>query len=561
MTNTSLSDFTVVHYGDPWCWYSWGLEPVLQRLHEVYGEGIEITYKMGGVFRDLDDWRAKYGVTENTALSEWIRETDKMMRNPFDLDYVIRSSMKDTWPACTAVKAAQLQGEAMMLKFYRKLMEAIQIRSQDGSKEALLKKVARDSGLDVKRFLEDLHGKRALSMLREDMRDMAADGGNFFSLLIVSGDAGEKRLVSGYTSEEYEKAIEEISKGRLAKRIPIDLIEYFDNRKGLLITAREVSEVFKISENDAEKRLLGLSDSRILKMVDVPDAGRYWIFPEDAHIPKLTLEQISLSHVTERAKVSEPAKLEQVVKVAVRKLYTDVAEKPRGTFHFPVGRAGTKIAGYPDMELDKLPSTVVESFAGVGYPHGTNSIRKGDIVLDVGCGSGTDLFVAALRTGQRGKVIGLDMTEAMIVKARANIAKSDFANIKVLSGDATNIPLEDDSVDVVTSNGVLNLVPDKEKAFNEIFRVLRPGGRLQLADIVVQQDVQAACGIVPQLWADCIGGAAVEKDYLETIRKAGFVDVEIGNKIDYFAKSPESTRRLTETFGAESVVISARKSI
>jgi SAM-dependent methyltransferase len=153
------------------------------------------------------------------------------------------------------------------------------------------------------------------------------------------------------------------------------------------------------------------------------------------------------------------------------------------------------------------------------------------------------------------------MTEAMLEKARANVVKSGFRNVKLVKGDATKMPIEDASLDVVTSNGVINLVPDKSKAFQEIYRVLKPGGRLQVADIVTETDVQSVCGIVPQLWADCIGGAAVEKDYLETIRKAGFTDVRVTDRVDYFSKSPEATRRLTETFGAESVVISAKKSL
>jgi arsenite methyltransferase len=167
--------------------------------------------------------------------------------------------------------------------------------------------------------------------------------------------------------------------------------------------------------------------------------------------------------------------------------------------------------------------------------------------------------VAAFKTGVQGAVIGLDMTDAMLEKARANVEKSNLRNVKLVKGDATEIPLDDKSVDVVTSNGVLNLVPDKQKAFEEIFRVMKPGGRLQLSDIVTKKNVQAVCGIVPQLWADCIGGAAVENEYLEMIRNAGFVDVKVIDRVDYFSKSPESTRRLTETFGAESVVIAARK--
>ena len=149
----------------------------------------------------------------------------------------------------------------------------------------------------------------------------------------------------------------------------------------------------------------------------------------------------------------------------------------------------------------------------------------------------------------------------MIEKARRNIAKMGATNVKILEGSATRIPLPDASVDVVTSNGVLNLVPDKAAAFREIHRVLRPGGRLQLADIVVQQDVGAVCGLNPQLWADCIGGAAVEAEYLKTIQESGFDDVRIVKRLDYFSKSgSDSTRRITKTFGAESIVLAARKS-
>jgi len=155
-----------------------------------------------------------------------------MMRNPFNLNYVIQSGMKDTWKACTAVKAAELQGEEKMLKFYRKLMEEIQIQSRDGSKDEVLTKVARESSLDVKKFEEDLHGEKAATMFREDRHRMAADRGNFFSLLVMSEKSGKGMLVSGYTSEEYEKAIDLLSKDSLEKKIPIDMIEYFDRRAG-----------------------------------------------------------------------------------------------------------------------------------------------------------------------------------------------------------------------------------------------------------------------------------------------------------------------------------------
>jgi len=133
-------------------------------------------------------------------------------------------------------------------------------------------------------------------------------------------------------------------------------------------------------------------------------------------------------------------------------------------------------------------------------------------------------------------------------------------NVEFRAGTLEQLPVDDDWADLVISNGVLNLVPDKPAAFKEIFRVLKPGGRLQLADIVVQEDVGAVCGINPQLWADCIGGAAVEADYMRTIRAAGFEDLRVVKRMDYFSKSSsESTKRITKTFGAESVVLAARK--
>jgi ubiquinone/menaquinone biosynthesis C-methylase UbiE len=139
------------------------------------------------------------------------------------------------------------------------------------------------------------------------------------------------------------------------------------------------------------------------------------------------------------------------------------------------------------------------------------------------------------------------------------IIRNAWADRATLSR-TTRIPIDDGSVDVVTSNCVLNLVPDKEKAFQEIYRVLKPGGKIQISDIVVQSNVQKVCGLIPQLWADCIGGAAVEGEYMSTIKRAGFRDARVIKRLDYFASSPsENTKRLTKTFGAESVVIVGTK--
>src|SRR5438128_1117890 len=267
-----------------------------------------------------------------------------------------------------------------------------------------------------------------------------------------------------------------------------------------------------------------------------------------------------VSHVPPGVQVEAVADLKPIVTKAVQSLYTEVATRPDKAYHFPLGLEALRYLGYPEEVLRKLPPTATESFAGVGYPHAAKVMRPGDAVVDIGSGSGTDVLYAALKVGPKGTVYGLDITPAMIAKARTNIAKTGARNVQILEGDATKIPLPDESVDVVTSNGVLNLVPDKPAAFQEIFRVLRRGGHLQLADIVVEEDVGAVCGLNPQLWADCIGGAAVEMEYLATIQDAGFRDVRILRKVDYFAKSSsESTKRITKSFGAKSVVVAAAK--
>lgn len=556
----SKATIEIVHYADPWCWYCWGLEPVLERLREVYGDNLEITYRMGGMFDGIKEWMNHYGIEDDKSLIEWIEENDKLMGNPFNVEYLLQSGVASSWQACLAVKAAELQGREPAERLYRKLLEAIEIRAQNGSSKEVIEKLAKESGLDSKELIAHLADEGTLAMFKQDRSRMEADRGNFYSLLITNRKTGRKQIVSGYTSENYENAIDEFTDGQLVKKTPIDILDYFDKRKGNLVSAREIREVFKINQKDAENRLTGLATTGILSQIVVEKAGTYWQFPLGLDVPKLTLEQVNLSHVLGSSRVTEGPKLEEIVTSAVQKLYSDVATQPRKAFHFPVGREAALYVGYPEEELNKIPRRAAESFAGVGYPHMTNSIENGDTVLDVGSGSGTDIFVSALRTGTEGKVIGVDFTDAMISKATRNITESNFRNIRIIRGEATSIPVDDNSVDVVTSNGVLNLVPNKQKAFREIFRILKPGGKLQFADIVVHEDVQAVCGLVPQLWADCIGGAVTEKSYFEMLTKAGFNDVQAVKKLDYFAKAAsENIRRLAKTFGADSIVISAEK--
>ncbi len=171
-------------------------------------------------------------------------------------------------------------------------------------------------------------------------------------------------------------------------------------------------------------------------------------------------------------------------------IYGRVAADPGGQFHFHRGPAyAAEFLGYDAAELLSLPPEATASFAGIGNPHRIAPIRAGETVVDIGSGAGMDLLLAARRVGPSGRAIGVDMTDAMIERARGAAQAAGLSNVEIRKGDACALPIEDASVDVVISNGVLNLVPEKQRAFAEIVRVLRPGGRLQLADIVVDMEL------------------------------------------------------------------------
>ncbi len=170
----------------------------------------------------------------------------------------------------------------------------------------------------------------------------------------------------------------------------------------------------------------------------------------------------------------------------IQSIYGRVASAPEGDFHFHRGPdyAAARL-GYDTVALARLPSFVTDSFAGIGNPHATGPLQADETVLDIGCGAGTDLLLAAMAVGPRGRAIGVDMTAGMRECARRGADALGLRHVDVREGEATDLPVEDASVDVVISNGVLNLVPDKARAIAEIARVLRPGGRVQIADIVL----------------------------------------------------------------------------
>jgi arsenite methyltransferase len=177
-----------------------------------------------------------------------------------------------------------------------------------------------------------------------------------------------------------------------------------------------------------------------------------------------------------------------LLKNEIKKTYAAVSQEPAQDFIFPTGRAWAEDLGYPD-ELKRVPDRVVDSFAGVANPFALGRLQLGERVLDVGSGAGTDSVVAALMVGAEGAVTGIDMTPEMLEKARAGAAELVLENVTFVEGEAERLPFGDASFDVVISNGVIDLVPDKDSVFSELHRVLAPGGRLQIADVTIQQPV------------------------------------------------------------------------
>ncbi|EWH02685.1 MerC family mercury resistance protein [Halomonas sp. BC04] len=250
---------------------------------------------------------------------------------------------------------------------------------------------------------------------------------------------------------------------------------------------------------------------------------------------------------------------EQIVS-AVQDMYTAVADAPASPFHFPTGGNTCERLGYPTRLTAKLPAALLESFAGVGFPFRADAIRPGDTVLDIGAGAGSDALIASQLVGPSGRVIALDLTPAMTRKLKKTIEQSDTNNLDVVQASAEQLPLPDGSIDAITSNGALNLVPDKRRAVTEMFRVLRSHGRVQLADVVIHRPVSVDCHDDPRLWVECVVGATVKEDLIALFEDAGFEEVTTVGSHDYFALSPSAqTREVAQSFGAHSVEIGMRR--
>jgi arsenite methyltransferase len=246
-----------------------------------------------------------------------------------------------------------------------------------------------------------------------------------------------------------------------------------------------------------------------------------------------------------------------VLEAQVKDMYRQVAREEEAELHFAVGRPLALRIGYPSELLDTIPAEALASFAGVGYHLDLAGLESGDKVLDLGSGSGTDAFCAARQVGPSGRVVGVDFTDEQIAKATQLRDRDGFSQVEFVEASIDALPFDDGAFDVVISNGVINLSPVKNRVFAEAARVLRPGGRLAIADIVSGRPLKERTRRNVELWAACIAGAIPRTSYLETIEASGFrVTATRTNDYDFIS---ERALDACSTYGVESISLGAVK--
>ena len=250
----------------------------------------------------------------------------------------------------------------------------------------------------------------------------------------------------------------------------------------------------------------------------------------------------------------DPKELESKVKA----MYRSVAEDPHGDFHFEMGRAMAERLGYAAIDLDRVPAEAIQSFAGVGYYFHLADLKPGEVVVDLGSGSGMDTFIAALKVGARGKVTGVDMTDEQRAKAERLRDRDGFLNVTYVRGYIEHAPLPDGVADAVISNGVINLATDKTRVFREAARLLKTGGRFAIADIVTEVQLPESIVCNSTLWAACIGGAAQQDNYRRMIEAAGLRLVKVKDNPQYQFIS-DNAKGASRKFGVKSISLLAVK--
>ncbi len=242
----------------------------------------------------------------------------------------------------------------------------------------------------------------------------------------------------------------------------------------------------------------------------------------------------------------------------VMRMYRDVATNPSGAFHFEMGRGLAERLGYPAKILDQIPPGAVESFAGVGFHFDFADLHSGDQVVDLGSGSGMDAFFAAIKVGGEGRVSGVDMTDEQLAKADRLRDEQRFSTVTFVRGRIEELPFPDSSFDCVVSNGVINLSARKSDVFHEAWRVLRPGGRLAISDIVTERQLSEGIVCNTDLWASCIGGAAQVDDYRSAIEEAGFRVKDVRENSEYHFLSDQA-QGASASYGVKSLSLIAER--
>lgn len=248
----------------------------------------------------------------------------------------------------------------------------------------------------------------------------------------------------------------------------------------------------------------------------------------------------------------------QALEQHVKRMYERVAQAPEGEFHFEMGRPLAERLGYDPGTLDRIPAPAIASFAGVGHHFDLAELQPGERAIDLGSGSGMDTFVAACAVGNGGRVDGVDMTQAQREKATALARTAGFSQAHYHAGYIEQLPFEDGAFDCVVSNGVINLVADKQRVFDEAARVLRPGGRLALSDIVTTGPLPESVVCDATLWASCIGGAMERSDYQQAVERAGLT-VKLVRLNPQYGFLPGPAQRSAQKFGVQSVSLLAVK--
>lgn len=257
---------------------------------------------------------------------------------------------------------------------------------------------------------------------------------------------------------------------------------------------------------------------------------------------------------TTSARTLDTHELEQRVK----HMYEEVARDPHGDFHFETGRALAERLGYSAGDLDRIPAQSIDSFAGVGHFLDLAALESGETVLDLGSGSGMDSFLAAVAVGPKGRVVGVDMTDEQLAKARRLATEAGLHHVEFQEGYIEDPPVEAEAFDAAISNGVINLSPDKPAVFRAVARALRPGGRLALADIVTAEQLPEGVTCDASLWAACIGGAMQSDGYRAAIEDAGLEILEWRENPEYRFVS-ERADNAVRKYGVTSISLLARR--